>query len=166
MDFFPNSWADIFAVTTPVLELIVRGTVVYFAVIALMRVLPRVGGDLAVIDLVFILLIANAAASGMGEHKTVGDAMLMLATLMGWNYLFNILSFHIPFVERLVSGSPVQIVRDGRLLRRNMRREYLTEEELMSQLRWQGIDKIEDVKAAYIEGDGQLSVIPRNPPAR
>src|SRR5690606_29753137 len=120
------------------------------------RLMPRIGGELAVMDLVFLLLIAEAAAHGMGEHKSVGDAIVLVATLMAWNYLLNFLSFHIPFLERLISGSPVQVVRDGRLLRRNMRREYLTEDELMAQLRRQGIEKVEDVKVAYIEGEGQL----------
>jgi uncharacterized membrane protein YcaP (DUF421 family) len=166
MEFFPSSWMEIFALETPLFELIARGTILYFSILAFMRLMPRIGGELAVIDLVFLLLIAEAAAHGMGEHKTVGDAILMIATLMGWNYLLNLVSFHIPFVESLVSGSPVQIVRDGRLMRRNMRREYLTEDELMAQLRRQGIEKIEDVKAAYIEGEGQLTVIPRRQPAQ
>jgi len=112
------------------------------------------------------VFVAEAAAHGMGEHETVGDAVLMIGTLIGWNYLLNLLSFHIPFVERLISGSPVQIVREGRLIRRNMRREYLTEDELMSQLRRQGIERVEEVKAAYIEGEGQLTVIPRKRPVQ
>jgi uncharacterized membrane protein YcaP (DUF421 family) len=161
MEFFPSSWAAVLALETPVFELVVRGTILYFAIIAFMRIMPRIGGELAVMDLVFLLLIAEAAAHGMGDDKTVGDAILLVATLIGWNWLFNTLSFHIPFFEKLISGSPVQVVRQGRLLRRNMRREYLTEDELMAQLRKQGIEKVEDVKAAYIEGEGQLTVIPR-----
>jgi uncharacterized membrane protein YcaP (DUF421 family) len=47
----------------------------------------------------------------------------------------------------------------GRLLRRNMRREYLTEEELMGHLREQGIDQVEMVKSATIEGDGRIFVV-------
>jgi uncharacterized membrane protein YcaP (DUF421 family) len=163
MEFFPGSWIEVFAIETALFELIVRGTILYFSIIVFMRLLPRIGGELAVMDLVFLLLIAEAAAHGMGEHKTVGDAIVLVATLMAWNYLLNLLSFHIPFIERLISGSPVQIVRDGRLMRRNMRREYLTEDELMAQLRRQGIENIEDVKAAYIEGEGQLTVISRKP---
>ena len=166
MELFPNSWVGVFALETPIFELIVRGTVLYFAILAFMRLMPRIGGELAVMDLVFLLLIAEAAAHGMGEYKTIGDAILMLATLIGWDYLLNFLSFRIPFFEKLVSGSPIQIVRDGRLMRRNMRREYLTEDELMAQLRRQGIEKIEDVKSAYIEGEGQLTVIPRKGPAQ
>lgn len=166
MEFFPSSWLPIFAVETPLFELMVRGTIVYFAIIAFMRFMPRIGGELAVMDLVFLLLVAEAAAHGMGEYKTIGDAILIIATLMGWNYLLNFLSFHVPFIEKLISGSPLQVVRNGRLMRRNMRREYLTEEELMTQLRRQGIEKLEDVKAAYIEGGGQLTVIPRKASAQ
>lgn len=152
---------EVFAVETALVELIVRGTILYFAIIVFMRLLPRIGGELAVMDLVFLLLVAEAAAHGMGEHKTVGDAIVLIATLMAWNYMLNFLSLRVPFIEKLISGSQVQIVRDGRLMRRNMRREYLTEDELMAQLRGHGIEKIEDVKAAYIEGEGQLTVIPR-----
>jgi uncharacterized membrane protein YcaP (DUF421 family) len=161
MEFLPSSWMEVFAVETALVELIVRGTILYFAIIVFMRLLPRIGGELAVMDLVFLLLVAEAAAHGMGEHKTVGDAIVLIATLMAWNYMLNFLSLRVPFIEKLISGSQVQIVRDGRLMRRNMRREYLTEDELMAQLRGHGIEKIEDVKAAYIEGEGQLTVIPR-----
>ena len=161
MEIFPSSWARVFAIETPLLELFVRGTIIYFAIIAFMRLLPRIGGELAVMDLVFLLLIAEAAAHGFGEHKTIGDAIVVITTLIIWNYLLNFLSFHVPFVEKLVSGAPLQVVQDGRLMWRNMRREYLTEAELMAQLRRHGIEKIEDVKAAYIEGEGQLTVIPR-----
>jgi uncharacterized membrane protein YcaP (DUF421 family) len=163
MEFFPSSWGEVFAIETPLVELFVRGTILYFAIIVFLRLLPRIGGELAVMDLVFLLLVAEAAALGLGEHKTVGDAIVLVATLMAWNYMLNFLSLHVPFVERLISGSPVQIVRDGQLLRRNMRREYLTEDELMAQLRRQGIENIEDVKVAYIEGEGQLTAIPRKP---
>ncbi len=163
MELFPSSWSDVFAVEAPLFELIVRGTILYFAIIAFMRLLPRIGGELAVMDFVFLLLIAEAAAHGMGEHQTVGDAILLIATLMVWNYLFNFLSFHIPFFEKLISGTRVQVVRDGRLLQRNMRREYLTEDELMAQLRRHGIEDVMEVKAAFIEGEGQIAVIPRKP---
>jgi uncharacterized membrane protein YcaP (DUF421 family) len=161
MEFFPRTWLMVFGIETPIFELIVRGTILYLAILTFMRILPRIGGDLAMMDIAFLLLIAEAGAHGMGEHKTIGDSILMIATLIGWNYLLNFLSFHIPFIERLISGAPLQIVQNGRLMRSNMRREYLTQDELMAQLRRQGIESLEDVKAAYIEGGGQLTVIRR-----
>jgi uncharacterized membrane protein YcaP (DUF421 family) len=60
------------------------------------------------------------------------------------------------------------VVRDGKLLRKSMARELLTEDELMSQLRLHGQDSVENVEKAYVEGEGHLSVIlrSREPPRR
>lgn len=43
-----------------------------------------------------------------------------------------------------------------------MRREFLTEEELMSYLRQQGIDDVKDVKSAYVEGEGKITVVSKS----
>lgn len=160
MQLLQISWSDVFKPETPVLELIVRGSVLYFGILVLMRLMPRrTGGELAIMDLIFVILIAEAAAHAMGEYSSVADGFILIVTLMGWNFLINLLSFHIPFIERLVSAPPIQVVKDGQLLRRNMRREYLTEAELMDHLRQQGIEEISDVKAAYVEGEGKITVI-------
>jgi uncharacterized membrane protein YcaP (DUF421 family) len=47
-------------------------------------------------------------------------------------------------------------------MRRNMRRELITEDELMSQLREQGVERVEEVKRACLEGDGRVSVIKKD----
>lgn len=75
--------------------------------------------------------------------------------------LLNAMSYHVPLIERLVSAPPLQIIRNGKLLRQNMQREFLTEEELMSHLHQQGIDEVKDVKAAFIKGEGKITVIGR-----
>jgi uncharacterized membrane protein YcaP (DUF421 family) len=54
------------------------------------------------------------------------------------------------------------LVRNGQLLRRNMRRELITEEELMTQLRLQGVEDLGSVRKACMEGDGQISVVKAN----
>ena len=110
-------------------------------------------------DLIFVILIAEAATHSLGGYKSITEGFIMIATLMACNYLVNFLSFHIPFVEKLVSAPPLQIIRDGKLLRRNMRREYVTEDELMDHLRMEGIEYVEDIKSAYVEGDGKISFI-------
>lgn len=87
---------------------------------------------------------------------------MVIAALIAWAYLLNLLSYHVPCVERLITPPPAQVVRDGRLLRRNVRSEYLAEEELMKHLRKEGIKNLRDVKAAYIEGEGNLTAICRD----
>lgn len=142
------------------LELMGRGSALYFAILLLLRFMPRrIGGELATMDLIFIVLISQAAAHSMGDYTSVTDGLVMISTLMGWNYLTNSLSYRFAFVEWLVSSPPLQVVRDGKFLRRNMRSEFLTEEELMSHLREQGIDNISVVKAAYVEGEGKITAV-------
>ena len=152
----------LFKIETAVLELIIKGSVVYLGILLLFRVLPRrTGGEMAMMDLIFVLLIAEAATHSLGGYSTITEGFIVIGTMMAWNYLFNFLSYHIPFVEKLVSPPHLQIIKNGKLLKRNMRREYLTEEELTDHLRLEGIDDVAEVKAAYVEGDGKISVIAR-----
>jgi len=51
------------------------------------------------------------------------------------------------------------LIKDGLIQRRNLRQEMISVEELMSQLREQGIDAVSRVKRCYLEGDGRISVI-------
>ncbi len=117
-------------------------------------------------DLVFVILIAQAAADAMGEFTSVADGLILVATIMGWNYLINALSYRWPFFEWLVSAPALQIVRDGQMMRRNMRREFVTEEELMSYLHQEGIEDVREVKSAYIEGGGKITVVGRSESSR
>jgi uncharacterized membrane protein YcaP (DUF421 family) len=155
-----DRWREVFALETPVLELAARSSVLYLTILLFMRFMPRrTGGELSVMDLVFVLLISESAAQSVGNYSSVGDGVVLIALLMGWNYLLNFLSFRIPLVERLLSAPPVQVVRDGKPLLRNMRREFLTMDELRSQLRQEGVDELASVKAAYVEAEGKLAVI-------
>jgi uncharacterized membrane protein YcaP (DUF421 family) len=128
LEFLPTDWLSILSLDTPFLELVARGSVLYFGIPIITRLMPRrTGGELAMMDLIFVLLIAEAAAHAMGEYSSVADGIVMIATLMGWNYLINALSYRVPFIEWLVSSPTLQVIRDGKLLRRNMRREFLME---------------------------------------
>ena len=162
-NFFPENWADIFQLQTPVLELVGRASLLYLAILILMRFMPRrTGGELATMDLVFVVLIADAASHSLAVYTNIADGIIVVMTLMAVNYLINALSYRLPVFEWMISAPPLQIIRDGELLRRNMRREFITEEELISHLREQGIDDIKNVKSAYVEGEGKLTAIPNN----
>ena len=164
MTLFPDDWSAIFAPGTPQLELLVRGSVLYLGILLLMRLMPRrSGADLATMDLIFALLIAEAAAHALGDYTSVADGLVLIGTLMAWNYTVNFLSYHVPAIERFMAAPPTQVVRGGRILWHNMRRELLTEQELLSHIREAGIEEIRDVRAAYVEGEGRVTAI-RNKP--
>ena len=160
MAFLKLDLSTLFMQETNLAELILRGTVLYFGILIMLRLLPRrTGGEMATMDLIFIILIAEAAAHSLGDYTTVTDGFIVILTLVIWNFLVNLLSYHYPKIEKLVSAPPIQIIRDGKLLRRNMRKEYITEEELMDHLRKQEIEEVDQVKAAFVESEGHITVL-------
>ncbi len=91
------------------LELIARGSILYFAILVLLRLLRRrVGGNVATMRLVFVLLIGESAARALGHYSSVLDTLIVIATLVGWNVVLNRLSHRVSFIERLVSSPRLQ----------------------------------------------------------
>lgn len=164
MKLLTSLFSHLFEMENSLLELFLRGSILYLGILILMRIMPRrTGGELATMDLVFIFLIAEAATHSVGEYSSVTEGFVVIGTLIFWNYLVNWLSFQVPFLENMISAPHLQIVKDGIMLRRNMRREFITEEELMENLRKEGIDNLADVQCAFVEGDGKISVIRKEP---
>lgn len=160
--------SELFSLNTAPLELFVRGTAIYWALLLTFRfILRRDLGSLTVSDVLFIVIVADAAQNGLsGSYDTVGEALVLVATLAGWNYLLDYAGYRVAWVRRLLEPPPLLLVRDGKVIARNLRREFLTLDDLRSQLREAGIDSLDKVRAAYMESDGKFSVIEREPAGR
>ena len=154
-------WKSIFLPDVPLLEIIVRGSAMYIALFIMLRiVLKRQAGSLGMTDLLLITLIADASQNAMaGEYTSIPDGIVLVATIIFWNYALDWLSVRSPWFARLIEPTPLPLIKHGRLLRRNMRQELVTEEELMGQLREQGLDDPKKVKEAYLESNGKFSVV-------
>lgn len=154
-------WKSIFLPDVSLFEIILRGSVTYITLFVLLRmILKRQTGSLGMTDLLLITLIADASQNAMaGEYKSVPDGIILVSTIIFWSYAFDWLSFKFHWFSRLIEPSPLLLIKDGKLMRRNMRQELVTEDELMSQLREQGLDDLKKVKEAYLESNGQFSVV-------
>jgi uncharacterized membrane protein YcaP (DUF421 family) len=154
-------WHDMLVPDTSVLEIFLRGTLVYLALFALLRVvLKRQRGGVAFTDLLVIVLIADAAQNAMaGSYTSVPDGLLLILVIVGWAYSLDWLGYRVPWIQRLVHPRGVYLVRDGRLVRRTLAKENITDDELWGQLRSQGVDELDEVDDVILEGDGQLSVV-------
>jgi len=158
-----TDWKRAFNLDVPPLEIILRGSVVYLVLYALLRVLlKRQSGTTGITDLLVIVLIADAAQNAMsGGYNSVGDGLILVATIIGWALLLDFLAFRFPVLARIIKPKPLPLVENGRILHRNMRRELVTEDELHSHLRQQGIADVSEVDRVYMEQDGQFSVLRR-----
>jgi len=114
-------------------------------------------------DLLVLVLLGDASQNAMaGGYTSITDGLLLVLTLVFWSLALNGLSYRFRPVARLLSPGPLTLVRAGRMLRRHMHRELITEDELMSQIRLQGVADLGLVQEARMEGDGRISVITRD----
>ncbi len=155
-----NDFLALFRLTLSPLEIIVRGTAMYWFLFALFRfVIRRDVGSIAIADMLLLVLIADASQNAMaGGYESISDGCILVATIAGWNYLLDWASYHSPIVRRFVQGKPLLLVQNGRMLRINMRRELITVDELKAKLRESGADNLGKVRSAYMEVDGQISL--------
>lgn len=156
-------WAKMLLPDTPLLEILLRGSIIYLSLFFLLRViLKRESGGLGITDLLVVVLIADAAQNGMADDYTsIPDGVLLVSTIIFWSFFLNWLGYRYPAIQRWVHPPALPLVSDGQMLRKNMRRELITEGELMSQLRLQGVENVSQVKEAHMEGDGRISVVAR-----
>lgn len=155
------NWHDVLVPDTSLLEIFLRGSLVYLGVFLLLRLfLKREAGTMGITDLIVVVFLADAAQNAMADnYRSVPDGLLLMLVIVFWAYTLDRLAFRVRAFERFVKPPALVLVKDGRMNRRNMRREFITEAELMSEVRLQGVDDLEQVKRAFMEPDGRISVI-------
>lgn len=159
-------WGALFVPQAPLLEIFTRGTVIYLGLFTLLRgVLKREAGTVGITDLLVVVLLADAAQNSLApDSKSLPDGLALVSTIVFWAFALNWLGYRFPWLQQWLHPPPLPLVKDGRMLRRNMRHELVTEDELLGQIRLQGSEDLEGVSAAYMEGDGRISVILKDGP--
>jgi len=153
-----DSW---FSFSVAPVELLIRGTLMYWLVLLIVRFVLRRGGSSAGLpDLLFVVLLGDAAQNGMiGQGHTVADAAALVLVLTAWNYVLDVGGYYVPAIAHLTDPPPLILVRNGRVVTRNLRREHITRTELAEAMREHGIEKLEQVKFLRLEPNGEFSVI-------
>lgn len=150
-----------FGIHMPVAEILIRGTCIYWALFLLFRfVLRRDVGSMGIADILLLVIIADASQNAMaGEYNSISEGLVLIATIAGWNLLLDWLAYRWHWVDKLIKPSVLLLVRHGRIVKKNMDHELMTAEDLMAKLREHGIDKLAEVRHAYMESDGEITVI-------
>ena len=152
----------ILAFEKPILEMILRGTLMYLGLFGLLRVtLKREAGGLGITNLLLVVLLADAAQNAMADdYHSIADGAVLVCTILFWSMALDWLGYRFPrSVGRFIHPQPLPLIEDGRLIRRNLRQELITRDELMTQLRLAGIEEISEVRRAHMEGNGEISVV-------
>ena len=110
---FQVDWNSIFVPTTSLVEVFIRGTIVYLMLFFVLRFLRRETGAIGIADLLVIVIIADAAQNAMaGEYKSVTEGAVLVATIAFWDYTLDWPGYRFPRIQRLLRAAP-RSVRDS-----------------------------------------------------
>ncbi len=121
-------------------------------------------GGLNLIDLVLVMLLGNAVQNALtygSGYLAVG--LVSAGVLLVADRLMGILFVRRPWLERTLFGGPSILVHNGRMDHVMMEREGITDDEVMTAVRSQGLAKLSEVRLAVLEEDGSISVVPLEP---
>ena len=141
----------------------VRTIILYFLIVVGMRLMgKRQIGELEPSELVLTMMISDLAAVPMQDFGIpLLSGLLPILTLLALSLLLSQLSLRSLRLRALICGTPTVLIRGGKLQQDAMRKNRFTIDELMEELREQGVTRIEDVTYAVLENSGQPSSRPR-----
>jgi uncharacterized membrane protein YcaP (DUF421 family) len=144
----------------PILEKILRPMIVYLALILFLRLFgKRELAQLNPFDLVVLLSLSNTVQNAMiGDDNSVSGGIIGALALLAINWALMRLLFHMPRLNAALQGSPACLILNGKVDFDALRRETLTEEELLSVLHKQSFDTFQQVRRCVLEPNGTFFI--------
>lgn len=161
----PQTWADMFMLSLPVLEKILRPWLVYiFLIVGLRLAGKRELAQINTFDLVVLLMLSNTVQNAIiGDDNSVTGGVIGATSLLVLNYLVVRFLFRRTNLDRFLEGSPVVLIKDGRVLHKQLNHELISMQELTAAAHKQGFRKIEDIEECTLETGGSFAFIAKDP---
>jgi len=142
------------------LEVAGGSAALYVLIIVCLRLIGKKGlAEISLGDLVLIILIGEALGSIIPQENAFISAVVCIISLTIMNYLILNVAYRSKLIRDFLEGSPVIIVKNGRILHKKMNEEKLTNEDLDEALREKGIKDIKKVETAVLETDGDINIV-------
>ncbi len=141
-------------------SIIFKTLLLYFFIVIAYRIMGKKEvGKLSIIDLIVSILIAELAAISIEQYdSSILISIIPISCLVIIEVLFSYLGLKNSKIRKIIEGNPIVIIKNGELNFEAMRRLRYSLDDLISQLREQGIKSIEEVNYAVLENNGKLSI--------
>lgn len=142
------------------LQILFRTVFLYLLVLVVFRLMgKREVGELSIMDLVVFVLIAECVAFALDDlDKPLSENVFPIIILLGIQYLNSLLALKSKKIRDLVDGDPSMIVQDGIINQEEMRKQRYNLDDLFQQMREQRISSVQQIKYAFLEPSGKLSI--------
>jgi uncharacterized membrane protein YcaP (DUF421 family) len=158
-------WSDLIVPGVPLLEKIIRPLIVYGAMLVLIRVFgKRELAQLNPYDFIVLLTLSNTVQNAIiGNDNSVSGGLIGAITLMAFNYVVVKFLYNHEKIDRLIEGDETVLVKDGRVVKDALDREFITVAELEAAAHKQGFETLDEVQRAILEPGGTLAIFGKKP---
>jgi uncharacterized membrane protein YcaP (DUF421 family) len=162
-----RTWAEMFSLTVPLLEKVLRPILVYLFLMGLMRLFgKREMAQLNPFDFIVIVMLGNTVQNAiMGDDNSVTGGLVGALALCAFHAGVLRLMYRHRRIDQFLQGKPIALVHEGKVNKKALRRELITMTELLSTVRRQGFSHLDEIERCTLEPGGTFSVLPREPHA-
>ena len=141
----------------------IRTIILYLCVVTAMRIMgKRQLGELQPSEFVIALMISELATIPISERDVpMYHGIIPIIALVLLEIVFSILVIKSELMRKIITGSPVQIIKDGKFIMKELKRLRICIDDVLEQLRLAGYSTLSEIDSAVIETNGQLSIIPK-----
>ena len=146
------------------MESVLRAAAVYALLLVLFRITgKRSLGQITTFDFILLLIISEAIQNAMvGTSYSVTNALVLIVTLVVIDVGLNVVKTRLPRVEQWLEGAPLVIVEHGRPLQDRLESSRVDVSDVLRAARCaHGLERMEQIKYAVLERNGEISIIPR-----
>ena len=145
------------------MDSVIKAAVVFFALWAILRISGRrTLGEMTAFDFILLLIIGGSTQRAItGQDYSLTNALLLVATFVVLDVALSIVELKSPFMRRVFNGMPMILVDNGTLMTGRMRRARVTEDNILeSARRLHGLERMDQIKFAILEGTGEITIVP------
>jgi uncharacterized membrane protein YcaP (DUF421 family) len=143
------------------MQIVVRASAMFLFLWFVMRAIGRKElAGMSAFELILLIVMGDLIQQGVTQQdSSLAGAALAIATIALWMLALSYVSYRFGRARRILEGEPVVLVRNGRIQRKMLEYERLTEDELKDEARGQGIADLAEVALALLESDGKFSFL-------
>jgi uncharacterized membrane protein YcaP (DUF421 family) len=141
-------------------QIAARGVVVYLGGLIVVRIgKSRLISRTTSLDVIIGFILGSLLSRGITGHASISGSLLASIVIVGVHWMLTFLACRSHRFGKLMKGNSHIVVEDGRMLHEPMLHSHITEHDLLEQMRLRGVGDLKDVRAAYKERNGEISVI-------
>ncbi|MGQ2957456.1 MAG: DUF421 domain-containing protein [Sphingopyxis sp.] len=146
------------------MDIVLRATAMFVLLYALIRLLgKRELGQMTPFELVLLVVMGDLIQQGVTHNDfSLTGGMLAIGTFAFWALTLSWATYLFPKLKNALEGEPRVIVKYGKIIEANLRRDRLTRDEILSEMRLAGIGRLDDVEWAILEPQGKISFISKD----